>query len=296
MLLMSLPKLKPSLYTSCMHGLDDLGWTHGFSFTSYGVRVGVRSDEEEILNSLMLRIPYRSELSSMHLVDRMFSVVPIRKPNSTSVLYNLYCDHELYGKQLEFSQLLDRFDSFSTLTVAVLSDNYLFMHAGVVEWRGRGILLPGKSFAGKSTLVMEFLKHGAKYYSDEFAVIDAEGFVLPYRKPISLRISDNSTQSTTISPDANSQAHQKKLSVELIAFCQYGVDSVWQPKCLSQGLGMISLLQYTHSAQRAPERALTMLNRVVENVTIIESERGEATIVAPLLLGYAGKEKYNEVN
>ena len=31
-------------------------------------------------------------------------------------------------------------------------------------------------------------------------------------------------------------------------------------------------------------------------VTIIESERGEATIVAPLLLGYAGKEKYNEVN
>ena len=114
MLLMSLPKLKPSLYTSCMHGLDDLGWTHGFSFTSYGVRVGVRSDEEEILNSLMLRIPYRSELSSMHLVDRMFSVVPIRKPNSTSVLYNLYCDHELYGKQLEFSQLLDRFDSFST--------------------------------------------------------------------------------------------------------------------------------------------------------------------------------------
>ena len=170
------------------------------------------------------------------------------------------------------------------------------MHAGVVEWKGRGILLPGKSFAGKSTLVMELLKHGAKYYSDEFAVIDDEGFVLPYRRPISLRIPDNSVQSTTISPDANSQAHQNKLSAELIAFCQYRADSIWQPKCLSQGLGMISLLQYTHSAQRAPERALTMLNRVVENVTIIESERGEATIAAPLLLNYTAKEQCHGVN
>ena len=62
-----------------------------------------------------------------------------------------------------------------------------FIHAGVVAHRGRGIVIPGDSFSGKTTLVAELVRAGAGYYSDEFAVIDAEGLVHPYARPLSFR-------------------------------------------------------------------------------------------------------------
>src|SRR5262245_38089017 len=42
-----------------------------------------------------------------------------------------------------------------------------YVHAGVVKWRGAAILLPGRSFAGKSTLVKTLCEAGATYVSDE---------------------------------------------------------------------------------------------------------------------------------
>src|SRR5277367_3536052 len=42
------------------------------------------------------------------------------------------------------------------------------VHAGAVLWRGRALLLPGGTHAGKSSLVTELLRRGATYYSDEY--------------------------------------------------------------------------------------------------------------------------------
>lgn len=41
--------------------------------------------------------------------------------------------------------------------------------------------------AGKSLLVSELLRRGATYFSDEYALIDAEGWVHPYPRPLLLR-------------------------------------------------------------------------------------------------------------
>ena len=51
--------------------------------------------------------------------------------------------------------------------------------AGVVGWENRAIVMPGASFAGKTTLVRAWLEAGATYYSDEFAVLDRAGRVHP---------------------------------------------------------------------------------------------------------------------
>ena len=56
----------------------------------------------------------------------------------------------------------------------------VFVHAGVVGWKGHAIVIPGRSRSGKTTLVAELVKAGAEYYSDEFAVLDAEGRVHPF--------------------------------------------------------------------------------------------------------------------
>ena len=49
-------------------------------------------------------------------------------------------------------------------TVAQRSRQMLFVHAGVVGWRGLAIVIPGRSHTGKSTLVAELVWRGAVYY------------------------------------------------------------------------------------------------------------------------------------
>ena len=71
--------------------------------------------------------------------------------------------------------------------IALHAPGKIFVHAGVVGHRGRAIVLPGPSFTGKTTLVGELVRAGAAYYSDEFAVLDDNGLVHPYPKPLSIR-------------------------------------------------------------------------------------------------------------
>src|SRR4029077_6709070 len=84
--------------------------------------------------------------------------------------------------------------------VAERAPDHLFVHAGVVGWDGGAIVMPGASFAGKTTLVQAWLGAGATYYSDEFAVLDRTGRVHPFTRPLSIR--DRATASTRRVPVA----------------------------------------------------------------------------------------------
>src|SRR5262249_9105581 len=55
--------------------------------------------------------------------------------------------------------------------------DFAVVHSGVVAHGGRAILLPGPTSTGKSTLVAELVRRGAAYFSDEYALLDAEGRV-----------------------------------------------------------------------------------------------------------------------
>ena len=71
--------------------------------------------------------------------------------------------------------------------IAEVARNRVFVHAGVVGWKGRAIVIPGRSYSGKSTLVSELIRAGAAYYSDEYAVFDSRGRVYPFAKPLEMR-------------------------------------------------------------------------------------------------------------
>ena len=60
-------------------------------------------------------------------------------------------------------------------TVAVLSPQRVFIHAGVVGWSVHAIVMPGRTFTGESTLVEALVRRGAEYFSDEYAVLDRKG-------------------------------------------------------------------------------------------------------------------------
>src|SRR5262249_29439107 len=105
-----------------------------------------------------------------------------RKP-----FHRLFSNEEQIARSQDLALLVSAFEQDVQLAVAQKARRKVFVHAGVVGWRGRGIVIPGKSFAGKSTLVHELVRAGATYYSDEFAVLDENGRVHPFARLIALR-------------------------------------------------------------------------------------------------------------
>lgn len=67
------------------------------------------------------------------------------------------------------------------------SARLLPLHSAAVSIGGQGLLLPGDSGQGKSTLALELAIHGCDYLSDEFAPIClSTGQVLPYPRPLQI--------------------------------------------------------------------------------------------------------------
>ena len=83
--------------------------------------------------------------------------------------------------------LLESLDQSLHLAIAEFSPQAVFVHAGVCVRNGAAVIVPGRSHAGKSTLIKALADAGATYYSDEFAPILPDGSVIPYPKPLSLR-------------------------------------------------------------------------------------------------------------
>jgi hypothetical protein len=65
--------------------------------------------------------------------------------------------------------------------------SHLMIHAGALSWNGHGLVFPAYSFHGKTTLMLELVRRGFCFLSDEIAAFDrASGCLAPF--PRSLRI------------------------------------------------------------------------------------------------------------
>lgn len=267
-----------------MRDLDSIGWDHGFSYSAYGVKLGIRVCDCELLEKLRMRIPFACKTSNVKTVDRLFSVLGVVDKDTKAKRFNLYWDDALFSRKLTTTELLDKFQAFSSIAIAELSREKLFIHSGVVGWKGKAILLPGRSNSGKSTLVAELVKQGAIYYSDEFAVLDKQGYVTAYAKPLSLRDPVTQQQKDISIKSIGGKYGNCKLPVGLVILSEYKKGVNWKPKVLTSGGGLLHLLENTHSAQRSPDRAMLILKQAVMKACVIQSARGEALYVAPKIL------------
>ncbi len=278
------PTLRKDLYSSCMYALDDIGWGHGFSFASYGVQLGLRATDVESLELLCDHLPFKSHASDVKVVDRLFSVVATVDKKSQTPHYNLYWNQMLFAKKISLKELRTAFSAITSLAIAELSEEKLFVHCGVVGWQNKAILIPGRSHAGKSTLVAELVKAGATYYSDEFAVLDDEGYISAYPRPISLRHPLTRKQRNVAIEDIGGKIGKERLPVGMVILSEYKKRARWNPEIVSAGIGLLNLLDNTHSAQRSPGRAMEILKHAVSNAEILSSPRGEAADVARVIL------------
>lgn len=258
---------------------------------SYGVRVGVRVDEASALGRVLERLPPEWKRSRVETVERLFSLVAggAGKRSGVRRLSLLYGDFTRLARAREFEDVLDAFESAVQLYVAEMSPRRVFVHAGVVGWRGRAIVLPGASWSGKTTLVAELLRAGAEYYSDEYAVLDDEGRVHPYARPLAVRGEASegagaARKERHAAEELGARKGSRPLPVGLVALVRYEAGARWRPRRLTAGQGALALLSHTVSARRDPARALAAAERAAARSLVLKAKRGEAREAVAALL------------
>ena len=261
-----------------MQKVDRLGWAVGFSIKSYGVRIGIRSNDPACLKRVRKHLPHGWELSSSPFVERLYSVlVGLRGTQENVRRFNLlYGDHIRLARSPELNQVFEVFESDLRLFVAELARQRVFVHAGVVGWKGKAIVVPGRSFSGKTSLVAELVRAGATYYSDEYAVFDSHGRVHPFPKPLEIREVGEMRQSKITVETLGGQTGTRPLPVGLVVMTRFKEGARWRPRKLSAGKGVLELLSNTVSARREPEKALVALQHVVATAQIVKGARGES--------------------
>lgn len=269
-----------------MRKVDRLGWAAGFSLKSYGVRIGIRSNDPSMLERVCGHLPQDWTESPTPVVDRVYSIlVGGAGPRANVRRFNLlYGDHLQLARSTEIEEVLERFESDLRLFVAELARHRVFVHAGVVGWKGRAIVIPGRSYSGKSTLVAELVRAGATYYSDEYAVFDSRGRVYPFAKPLELRGEGEYAQTKVSVAELGGHSGTKPLPVGLVLMTQFKSGAHWRPRKLTTGKGVLELLFNTVSARRNPERAMATLQRVAANAALLKGVRGDATALVPAML------------
>jgi hypothetical protein len=167
--------------------------------------------------------------------------------------------------------------------VALEAPEYIFIHAGVVADGERAIVMPGRSFAGKTTLVRSLIEAGAVYYSDEFAVLDETGRVHPYAKRLSFRPPEGAPVDYQVG-ELGALAGEQPIPVGLVVAARFRPGAEWDPETLSPGAGALALLENAVPAQDRPEQSIRHIARAIAGATVLQGERGEADETAGLLL------------
>ena len=269
-----------------MQKVDRLGWAAGFSLKSYGVRIGIRSNDPRGLDLVWQHLPHHCEVVDAPVVDRLYSIiVGGQGPRANVRRFNLlYADHVRLARSVDIEEVLERLESDLRLFVAEVARHRVFVHAGVVGWKGKAIVIPGRSYSGKSTMVSELVKAGAVYYSDEYAVFDSRGRVYPFPKALEMRDSGEWKQTKFEVEHFGGTTATKPIPVGLVMVTQYKAGAQWKPRHLSAGQAVLALLANTVSARRQPEKALGTLQKAVTEAETLKGVRGEAGKIVPSIL------------
>jgi hypothetical protein len=269
-----------------MRKLDRLGWAAGLTFKSYGVRFGVRSDDPAVLERLAEFLPPGTLPAPNGVVERLYSIrtgAGLAERRGLRRFRLLYADHLRLARAVDAEELFERFEADLQLSVAEAARRRVFVHAGVVGWEGRAVLLPGRSLSGKTTLVAELVRAGASYYSDEFAVLDPGGRVHPYPKPLAVR-GEGFRQRKVSVDELGGSAAAEPLPAGLVVFSEFREGSRFRPRTLTPGQGSLALLANTVPARRRPLEVLETLGRVVRTAAVLRGARGEAIEAAAKIL------------
>ena len=273
-----------------MKSIDRLGWADGICFTSYGLQIGIRANTPEVLQRVVDRLPPGWTPAGSPEVRRLYSLIDGGSATSSRVRrFNiLYAGPLRIARSLDLEHVVDMVENDVQLYVAERAQRRVFVHAGVVGWKGKAILLPGRSFSGKSTLVKALVEAGATYYSDEFAVLGESGRVSAFPRPICIRSGSNGRSERHVPEALGAHTGSKSLPVGLVCVTSYREGARFRPREISAGRAVLELLDNTVPARRRPKASMTTLRRALGEARALKGVRGDAAETAEALLARLG--------
>jgi hypothetical protein len=248
---------------------------------SHGVPFRLFAESRALLGLMKRHAPHRSVPSRRLPADaRRFALrCARRKPG-----YELFANEKLLQDAEALDEALILLGGHMMIHVAEHAPEYVFVHAGVVAWERRALLLPGASRAGKSTLVAELVRAGATYYSDEFALLDSKGRVHPFARDIRMRRPGAPDQVPLPLKQLDGRAGTVPLPVSMVIFAEFAEHARWTPEAVTPGRAVLELLLHSTPVQRTPERTLATLSATLRHARSWRSQRGEAAVAARSLL------------
>jgi hypothetical protein len=196
----------------------------------------------------------------------------------------LHTDHNLDGLMVGLQNWID-----SEVTRAVTT-RLVAVHAGVVAWKGRALLLPGSSGAGKTTLVSALVARGATYYSDELAFVDNRGWVHAYPRHLVVRDSQGVGRPRPVPAAASNGLPLELAPVAAILGVHFEAGATWQVARVPASDAVLLLLANT--VHRLSVGGIpTALLQAVASAASYRGRRGDAVAAAAAMLQlieYAG--------
>ncbi len=176
---------KNSVYSADVDHLNKMA-PYSCLFTFFDIGVRISSDSNEFIDLVQGVYPHfvalpdsRTQLSCYILINSSADGPCILFDDKTStVSYPLPSTESIicYAEIMLFKKIFD------------LLDNKLILHAGVVEKDNAGYIFYAPSGIGKTTLMVELIKRGYRFLSDEFCVLNLDDFtLLPFPRRLGIK-------------------------------------------------------------------------------------------------------------
>lgn len=248
---------------------------HEIAFESYGVPIGVQTDQPQLVRRLQGVVPARHRPAHPDAVRHRI-VLTRRDDAHYNLEYSISAGETLdatnpnrhIANAVDLDLALAVLEAHVHNLVAQEAPEHVFVNAAVVEHRGTGVLLAGHGMSGRTTLARALVDAGAAPYSDLYAALDRDGRVHPY-----------------ITSDREPGFQGQGIEVGAVVLTNYVPGADWRPRSLTLGQCTIELLTYTVPAQDRPEESMRAIRAALNgDPVMLSGDRGEAADTAPVLL------------
>jgi len=256
----------------------------------FGVQVEVRIEDAALVDRIVTCLPPGHSTDTPARIDRTYEILRAApgwsgtmESGSRAGTQYLFADRSLVWQSSDVDALCNRFQSDLERFLAVRARTHAIVHAGVVGWQGRAIVIPARSFSGKTTAVEALIREGAAYYSDEYAILDPDGFVSPFPRPLLIHRSPQVQQACS-PEELGAVTGRTPLPVRSIVVTEYQPGAVWRPRRLTSGEAVLALLSNAPAARHQPGYLLRTFKAAARGAVAWSSPRGEAMEFARQLL------------
>jgi hypothetical protein len=156
------------------------------------------------------------------------------------------------------------------------NEKFIVLHAGAVSYNGFGIIFPADSYSGKSSLTAEFVKQGATYFSDEYAIISVDGLLHPFSKPISIREPGSWVQTDVDVTSFGGESANCAVSIGYVLFTKFRKYARWRPENISKARAVFEMLPHSINGKNNPEFTIQVLQNATKKAKVLKSSRGES--------------------